>query len=136
LDDVAHSKNILAELKALGVSIALDDFGTGYSSLNYLKGFQLDTLKIDRTFTAELMTSDVNASIVKATIGLANSLRLRTIAEGVETRAQADYLVKQGCDCSRASSSRAPMSRMRSCPLLPLRTRTCCRSRCEERAKA
>jgi len=110
MDDVAHSKNILAELKALGVSIALDDFGTGYSSLNYLKGFQLDTLKIDRTFTAELMTSDVNASIVKATIGLANSLRLRTIAEGVETRAQADYLVKQGCDLLQGFLFARPMT--------------------------
>jgi EAL domain-containing protein (putative c-di-GMP-specific phosphodiesterase class I) len=110
MDDVAHSRNILAELKALGVSIALDDFGTGYSSLNYLKGFQLDTLKIDRTFTAELMTSEVNASIVKATIGLANSLRLRTIAEGVETRAQADYLVKQGCDLLQGFLFARPMA--------------------------
>ncbi len=98
MDDVARSKSVLGEVKALGVSIALDDFGTGYSSLSYLKGFQLDTLKIDRTFTAELPGSEVNASIVRATIGLAKGLRLRTIAEGVETRAQADFLVQQGCD--------------------------------------
>ncbi len=71
MDDVASTKATLAELKELGVSLALDDFGTGYSSLSYLKGFHLDTLKIDRTFTAEVMTSEVNASIVQATIGLA-----------------------------------------------------------------
>jgi len=98
MDDTARSNAILAELKALGVSIALDDFGTGYSSLSYLKGFQLDALKIDRTFTAELNTSEATASIVRATIGLARGLRLRTIGEGVETRAQAEFLVKHGCD--------------------------------------
>jgi len=98
MDDIEGSKTILSELKALGVSIALDDFGTGYSSLSYLKGFQLDTLKIDRTFIAELTTSEATASIVRATIGLGKGLRLRTVAEGVETRAQADYLVAQGCD--------------------------------------
>jgi diguanylate cyclase (GGDEF)-like protein len=98
MDDVPHSKSILAELKSLGATVALDDFGTGYSSLSYLKGFQLDTLKIDRTFVAELMTSEANASIVRATIGLAKGLCLKTVAEGVETQAQADFLVKLGCD--------------------------------------
>ena len=110
MDDVTRTKVILADLKALGVSIALDDFGTGYSSLSYLKGFQLDTLKIDRTFTAELMTSEVNASIVQATIGLAHGLRLRTIAEGVETRAQADFLAKRGCDLLQGYFFARPMA--------------------------
>jgi diguanylate cyclase (GGDEF)-like protein/PAS domain S-box-containing protein len=109
MDDVARSKSILAELKALGVTIALDDFGTGYSSLSYLKGFQLDTLKIDRTFIAELTTSEANASIVRATIGLAKGLCLKTVAEGVETRAQADFLVKQGCDVLQGFLFARPM---------------------------
>ncbi len=109
MDDTDSSKAILSELKALGVSIALDDFGTGYSSLSYLKGFQLDTLKIDRTFTAELTTSDATASIVRATIGLAKGLRLKTIAEGVETRAQANFLVKQGCDVLQGFLFARPM---------------------------
>jgi len=109
MDDIERSRTILAELKSLGVSIALDDFGTGYSSLSYLKGFQLDTLKIDRTFTAELMTSETNASIVRATIGLAKGLRLRTVAEGVETRAQADFLSKQGCDVLQGFLFARPM---------------------------
>jgi EAL domain-containing protein (putative c-di-GMP-specific phosphodiesterase class I) len=110
MDDVAHSKAILSELKALGVTIALDDFGTGYSSLSYLKGFQLDTLKIDRAFTADLMTSEANASIVRATIGLAKGLRLRTVAEGVETRPQADFLAEQGCDVLQGFLFAKPMA--------------------------
>jgi EAL domain-containing protein (putative c-di-GMP-specific phosphodiesterase class I) len=109
MDDIERSRTILAELKSLGVSVALDDFGTGYSSLSYLKGFQLDTLKIDRAFTAELMTSETNASIVRATIGLAKGLRLRTVAEGVETRAQADFLAKQGCDVLQGFLFARPM---------------------------
>jgi EAL domain-containing protein (putative c-di-GMP-specific phosphodiesterase class I) len=109
MDDVARSKSILEELKVLGVTIALDDFGTGYSSLSYLKGFPLDTLKIDRTFIAELMTSEANASIVRATIGLAKGLRLKTVAEGVETREQADFLVKQGCDVLQGYLFARPM---------------------------
>jgi EAL domain-containing protein (putative c-di-GMP-specific phosphodiesterase class I) len=110
MDDVPRSKSILAELKSLGVTIALDDFGTGYSSLSHLKGFQLDTLKIDRTFVAELMTSEANASIVRATIGLANGLGLRTVAEGVETGAQADFLVKLGCDTLQGFLFAPPMA--------------------------
>ncbi|HVO86908.1 MAG TPA: EAL domain-containing protein [Casimicrobiaceae bacterium] len=109
MDDTTRSKAVLADLKALGVSIALDDFGTGYSSLSYLKGFHLDALKIDRSFTADLTTSDANASIVRATIGLAKGLRLRTIAEGVETRAQANYLASQGCDLLQGYLFARPM---------------------------
>ena len=110
MDDVPRSTSILAELKSLGVTIALDDFGTGYSSLSYLKGFQLDTLKIDRTFVAELMTSEANASIVRATIGLAKGLCLKTVAEGVETRAQADFLVDLGCDVLQGFLFARPMT--------------------------
>jgi diguanylate cyclase (GGDEF)-like protein/PAS domain S-box-containing protein len=109
MDDVSRSKSILAELKSLGVTIALDDFGTGYSSLSYLKGFPLDTLKIDRTFIAELTTSEATASIVRATIGLAEGLCLKTVAEGVETKEQADFLVKQGCDVLQGYLFARPM---------------------------
>ena len=109
MEDLASSKATLGELKSLGVAIALDDFGTGYSSLSYLKGFQLDTLKIDRTFIADLMTSEANASIVRATIGLAKGLHLRTVAEGVETRAQADFLVRHGCDVLQGFLFARPM---------------------------
>ena len=109
MDDTLRSRSIFAELKDLGVSIALDDFGTGYSSLSYLKGFPLDALKIDRTFIADLTTSEANASIVLATMGLARGLRLRTVAEGVETRAQANYLAMQGCDLLQGYFFARPM---------------------------
>jgi diguanylate cyclase (GGDEF)-like protein/PAS domain S-box-containing protein len=110
MDDVERSTAVLRELKALGVSVALDDFGTGYSSLSYLKGFALDTLKIDRTFTSELPASDVNAAIVRATIALADGLKLNTVAEGVETRAQVDFLVRQGCDVLQGYLFARPMA--------------------------
>ena len=109
MDDIAASTAILAELKALGITLALDDFGTGYSSLGYLKGFQLNTLKIDRSFIADVTTSEANASIVRATIGLARGLRLRTVAEGVETRAQAAFMVQQGCDVLQGYLFARPM---------------------------
>ena len=110
MDDTARTKAALSELKALGVKIALDDFGTGYSSLSYLNGFQLDTLKIDRTFIADLTTSEATASIVRSTIGLAKGLRLRVVAEGVETREQATFLRQHGCDVLQGFLFAKPMS--------------------------
>jgi len=109
MDDALRSKVLLAELNALGVSVSLDDFGTGYSSLSYLKGFKLDALKIDRTFTAEITTSEATASIVRVTIDLARSLGLRTVGEGVETRAQAEFLAKHGCETLQGFLFARPM---------------------------
>ncbi|MEI7446661.1 MAG: EAL domain-containing protein, partial [Burkholderiales bacterium] len=87
----------LNQLKSLGVSISLDDFGTGYSSLAYLKRMPIDELKIDRSFVAGLPADNDNGAIVRAIVGLAASLGLEVIAEGVETAEQADYLVGVGC---------------------------------------
>lgn len=91
---VAH----LFELQALGVRLALDDFGTGYASLGQLKSLPVDQLKIDRTFVAGLPEDPANVSIVSAIIELARGLGLETVAEGVETEAQRDYLCERGCD--------------------------------------
>jgi EAL domain-containing protein (putative c-di-GMP-specific phosphodiesterase class I) len=90
--------NALRSLKALGVRIAIDDFGTGYSSLGYLKRFPIDSLKIDRSFIAELPDDHDDASIAQAVIRLSHALRLKVIAEGVENRAQLDFLAASGCD--------------------------------------
>ena len=109
MDDMLRTDTILRQLKALGVSIAIDDFGTGYSSLNYLKGFPLDTLKIDKTFIADVTETGANASIVRATIELAKGLNLRTVAEGVETRAQANFLIEHGCDMLQGFLFARPM---------------------------
>jgi len=88
---------LLQALKDLGVSISIDDFGTGYSSLSYLKRLPIDTLKIDRSFVRELETSSDNAAIVAAIIAMSKSLKLKVVAEGVETQGQMTRLFDQGC---------------------------------------
>ena len=88
---------LLEELKTLGISMSIDDFGTGYSSLAYLRQLPIDTIKIDRSFVAELEVSPASATIVAAIIAMADALDFRTIAEGVETRGQMLALSGQGC---------------------------------------
>jgi diguanylate cyclase (GGDEF)-like protein/PAS domain S-box-containing protein len=97
MQDSSSTAVVLRALKELGVRIALDDFGTGYSSLSHLKGFPIDTLKIDRGFVNEITTNDGDASIIRAVITLGNSLHIRVIAEGVETAEQLARLQDFGC---------------------------------------
>ena len=87
----------LRELSEMGISLALDDFGTGYSSLSYLQKFPIDRVKIDQSFVQSLST-DVGRSLTGAIISMAHDLGLGVVAEGVETREQAEFLREQGCD--------------------------------------
>jgi EAL domain-containing protein (putative c-di-GMP-specific phosphodiesterase class I) len=89
--------DMLRGIKDLGCSVCLDDFGTGYSSLNYLLRFPIDTLKVDRSFLADLGRGSRNSEIVLAVIGLAQRLGLDVIAEGVETELQRAHLANLGC---------------------------------------
>jgi len=88
----------LQELRNLGVSLAIDDFGTGYSSLSYLRNFPLSTLKIDRSFVKDLPADEDAAALTAGIIGLAHRLRMKVVAEGVETLEQLGYLRANGCD--------------------------------------
>ncbi|MGZ8867788.1 MAG: putative bifunctional diguanylate cyclase/phosphodiesterase, partial [Thermoanaerobaculia bacterium] len=98
MQNAESSINIMRDLRALGISIAIDDFGTGFSSLSYLRGFPLSAVKVDRTFIRDIPEDEGDVAIVSAVLGIARSLRLRVIAEGVETSEQFAYLRRMEWD--------------------------------------
>ena len=95
--DTDSTAEVLRDLKEIGVQLALDDFGTGFSSLSHLQKFPIDVLKIDQSFMRNLHAESDDASIVGAVIGMADSLRMRVVAEGVETEEQLTVLEEQSC---------------------------------------
>jgi diguanylate cyclase len=98
VEDFARATAIVNRLKEIGVKIAMDDFGTGYSSLSYLQSFPFDKIKIDKSFIAELNINNQSPTIVRTIIGLAHSLSLPVLAEGVETKEQLEFLEEEGCN--------------------------------------
>ncbi len=109
---IDSSDNVLQavrSLKKLGVEFSIDDFGTGYSSLAYLKRFEVDKLKIDQSFVGDLQTDPGDAAIVRAIIQMAHALKLQTIAEGVETEAQREFLQAEQCDAMQGYLFAEPM---------------------------
>jgi PAS domain S-box-containing protein len=97
-EDAEQAVKVLNELKMLGLTLSLDDFGTGYSSLSYLRRFPIDSIKIDQSFVAETPQNEDAVAIARTIVALARSLDMRTVAEGVETRAQAAFLRGLGVD--------------------------------------
>jgi diguanylate cyclase (GGDEF)-like protein/PAS domain S-box-containing protein len=108
--DVSKTQCMLSQLKAIGICISIDDFGTGYSSLSYLKKFQVDVLKIDKSFVQDMLTDKGDMEIVKAVISLAQSMNLQLIAEGIELEAQKDKLLQLGCQMGQGYFFSKPLS--------------------------
>jgi EAL domain-containing protein (putative c-di-GMP-specific phosphodiesterase class I) len=98
LRDTERTLRVLGGLRDLGVRIAIDDFGTGYSSLTTLRRFPLDTLKIDRSFTRGVANLVEDEALTEAIIAMARSLSLTVVAQGVETKEQADFVRRNACD--------------------------------------
>ena len=108
--NIDEVKKILSHLSEMGLHISLDDFGTGYSNLSYLKRFPINTLKIDRSFVQDIATDPNDAAITVAIIAMARSLNMGVIAEGLETKAQLDFLCQQGCHCYQGYYFSKPLS--------------------------
>ena len=98
MDNPERAIQTLRQLKSMGIALAIDDFGTGYSSLGYLKRFPIDNIKIDRSFIKDIPGNSDDATITRTIIDMTHNLRLKTVAEGVETVAQLDFLRAHGCD--------------------------------------
>ena len=98
MQHTTRASEILQRFRTMGAHVSIDDFGTGYSSLGYLKHFPIDTLKIDRSFVRDVPHDADDVAITRAIIAMAHSLKLQVVAEGVESRAQLDFLREQGCD--------------------------------------
>ena len=96
--DIERTIDTLSRLRKMGVALSIDDFGSGYSSLTYLRQFDVNVLKIDRSFVADIGDDATDGKIATAVIALGHSLGLQVIAEGVETEAQRDFLAARGCN--------------------------------------
>jgi diguanylate cyclase (GGDEF)-like protein len=110
IQDIEKTLRILTDLKAMGIKIAIDDFGTGYSSLATLQRFPLDTIKIDRSYIRDITTRGENSNLAEAIIAMGKSLSLTVVAQGVETREQADFLREHACDEVQGFYFNKPMS--------------------------
>jgi len=98
MEDPERSADVLAALREMGFHLSIDDFGVAYSSMNYLRRFPVNTIKIDQSFTREILSDKDSMAIVEAIIGMGHNLNLKILAEGVETREQLVQLAKAGCD--------------------------------------
>jgi EAL domain-containing protein (putative c-di-GMP-specific phosphodiesterase class I) len=128
MSDVDRTLDALASLRELGIVIALDDFGTGYSSLSYLKRLPLDVIKIDKSFVRGLPDDQHDAGLVETVLAIASRFGFRTLAEGVETVEQYDWLRARGCTYGQGYLIARPMTFAQFSPWLARRTFTFGRS--------
>lgn len=110
VSDVTDALDKLHQIKAMGVELAVDDFGTGYSSLSYLKQMPVDRLKIDQSFVRDLPHSVDDRAIVRAILAMAANLKLKVIAEGIESQEQLDFLRAEGCQEAQGFFLSRPVS--------------------------
>jgi EAL domain-containing protein (putative c-di-GMP-specific phosphodiesterase class I) len=118
MDDIDGHIALMRALKELGVSLALDDFGKGYSSLSYLHRFPIDRIKIDRAFVGGLPESRASVAIVSAVLSFASALDIEVVAEGIETQAHLDALLRLGCEYGQGFFFHRPLEARRIGPLL------------------
>ena len=97
MENPEQAIDTMNKLREKGIHFSIDDFGTGYSSLSYLKRLPIDTLKIDRSFVSDALNNREDREIIRTIISMARNLNIETVAEGVETRDQKDFLNKEGC---------------------------------------
>ena len=110
MEHIDHAVGVLDHLKALGIAISIDDFGTGYSSLNYLKRLPIDSLKIDQAFISDIPSDKDDMEIAAAVIAMAHKLKLKVVAEGIESREQWEFLKNNHCDLGQGYMIGKPMS--------------------------
>jgi diguanylate cyclase (GGDEF)-like protein/PAS domain S-box-containing protein len=110
IDAATDIRKQLSTLKGMGFELAIDDFGTGHSTFRYLRDFPIDTIKIDQTFVRHLVIGSSDASIISAMIGLARSLRVRIVAEGIETVLQRNFLRDEGCEIGQGYLFSMPLT--------------------------
>jgi EAL domain-containing protein (putative c-di-GMP-specific phosphodiesterase class I) len=122
IHDIDETLRILTELKAMGVKIAIDDFGTGYSSLSTLQQFPVDTIKIDRSFIRNLAARGEDSSLTAAIIAMGKTLSLTVVAQGVETKEQAEFLREHACDEFQGFYFNKPLSARQFTELLQAQT--------------
>jgi EAL domain-containing protein (putative c-di-GMP-specific phosphodiesterase class I)/CRP-like cAMP-binding protein len=118
MNDYARTRGWISDLKRRRIKISIDDFGTGYSSLGYLHQFEVDEVKIDRSFVIEMLTQPRGMEIVRAVIGLARGLGLKTVAEGIENQEQAMVLRAAGCDYGQGYYFARPLAEAEILPRL------------------
>ncbi|RCJ25677.1 two-component system response regulator [Nostoc sp. ATCC 43529] len=122
IENISKTINLLTELKARKIQISIDDFGTGYSSLNYLHRLPTDNLKIDRSFVSQMQEGNRNYQVVSTIIALSNQLGLRTVAEGIETPQQLQWLQQLGCEFGQGYLFSQPLDRQTAEALLASNT--------------